>query len=130
MRRNPHLDFFYTRDHIWIQRMNNYRIRIGLTPYAVSELRDIVSLELPEAGSRVRAGHSIGTVESAKTVSDLYCPMNGVIVEVNTLLERSFESLAKDALGEGWIAVIEADQPVDVDGWLKANEYALYIKEE
>lgn len=98
-------DLRYSSDHEWA-RVEGDTIRVGITDYAQDHLGDVVYLQLPEVGATVEAGTSFGEVESTKSVSDLYSPVSGEVVEVNSDLESDPQLLNRDPYGEGWICVI------------------------
>jgi glycine cleavage system H protein len=108
---------FYTAEHEWI-RDDDGRFRIGITDYAQDALGDIVYVQLPEVGAEVHAGQSFGEVESTKSVSEIYAPVQGVVLEVNAELDGSPELVNHDPYGAGWMVVV---QPVD----LRATETML-----
>lgn len=116
-------DLRYTQEHEWAHGDGN-RVTVGITQYAQDALGDVVYVDLPAAGTRVEAGQPFGEVESTKSVSDLYAPVNGTIVERNETLESAPELVNSDPYGQGWMVVIEADQPADLDGLLSAADYA------
>lgn len=118
---NPE-DLRYTQEHEWARGDGN-RVTVGITQYAQDALGDVVYVDLPAAGTRVEAGQPFGEVESTKSVSDLYAPVNGTIVERNETLESAPELVNSDPYGQGWMVVIEADQPADIDGLLSAADY-------
>ena len=99
-------DLAYSSDHEWI-RSDGARARVGITDYAQDALGDVVFVQLPEVGTTVNAGDAIAEVESTKSVSDIYAPVSGTIVEVNADLSDAPERLNEDPYGEGWIFVIE-----------------------
>ena len=99
-------DLQYTKEHEWIRPQGD-AIVIGITDFAQSELGDIVFVELPEVGSALRAGETFGTVESVKTVSDLYAPVSGTVVRVNEALQDAPEKVNEDPYGEGWMLEVE-----------------------
>ena len=115
-------DLRYSSDHEWI-RMEDGRIRIGITDYAQDALGDVVFVELPEVGASVAAAASISEVESTKSVSDIYAPVAGTITEVNADLGEAPERLNDDPYGEGWICVIEPADPTELDQLLSAAAY-------
>ncbi len=112
----------YTEEHEWA-RADGARITVGITSYAQDELGDVVYVDLPAAGTRVEQGQPFGVVESTKSVSDLYAPVTGTIVERNESLESSPELVNSDPYGEGWMVVIDADDPRAIDRLLSAEEY-------
>jgi glycine cleavage system H protein len=99
-------DLAYSSDHEWI-RAEGGRAKVGITDYAQDALGDVVYVQLPEVGTSVTAGEAIAEVESTKSVSDIYAPVTGTIVEVNADLADAPERLNDDPYGEGWIFVIE-----------------------
>jgi len=100
-------DLKYTKKHEWA-RVEGNRLTIGITDYAQGELTDIVYIELPKVGQAVEAGVEMATVESVKSTSDVYSPVAGKVVEVNSDLENSPGDINTDPYGKGWLAVIEA----------------------
>jgi len=119
----------YTQDHEWAQLDNDGRVRVGITDYAQDALGDVVYVELPEAGSLVDAGGTVGEVESTKSVSDLYAPVAGTVAEVNTALSDTPQRLNDDPYGEGWICVIEPSEPAAYNALLDAEAYRASISE-
>ncbi len=113
----------YSSDHEWLRFEDENRVRIGITDYAQDALGDVVYVELPEVGLVVVPGGSMSEVESTKSVSDIYAPLAGTIVEANGDLADSPERLNEDPYGEGWICVIELDQEADLSGLLDAEGY-------
>ena len=99
-------DLEYSSDHEWI-RADGARAKVGITDYAQDALGDVVYVQLPEVGATVTAGEAIAEVESTKSVSDLFAPVTGTVVEVNGDLADAPERLNEDPYGEGWIFVIE-----------------------
>jgi glycine cleavage system H protein len=115
-------DLRYTSDHEWI-RQEDGRVRIGITDYAQDALGDVVFVQLPEPGSKVEAGGSFSEVESTKSVSDIYAPVAGTVVEVNNELADAPQRLNEDPYGEGWICIIEPADPGAFEGLLDAAAY-------
>lgn len=115
-------DLRYSTDHEWA-RLENGRVRVGITDYAQDTLGDVVFVQLPEAGTTVEAGAAFGEVESTKSVSDVYAPIGGTIVDVNADLADAPNRLNEDPYGEGWICVIEPDDPAALDALLDAEAY-------
>jgi len=123
-------DLYYTKEHEWA-KIEGEVVRIGITDYAQKQLRDIVYVELPEVGKKVKYMETIGTVESVKAVSEVYSPVSGEVIEVNSELENSPELVNQDPYGQGWIAVIKPDNlNEDIKKLLTAEKYAELIKEE
>ena len=116
-------DLKYSSDHEWIKAEDANKVRIGITDYAQDALGDIVFVELPEVGSTVSVGQSISEVESTKSVSDIYAPVSGVVVEVNTDLDAEPERLNGDPYGEGWICVIDVADQGSLDALMDAEAY-------
>jgi glycine cleavage system H protein len=112
----------YSRDHEWAL-LEGDRVRMGITDYAQDALGDVVFVQLPDVGAAVTAGESLGEVESTKSVSDIYAPVTGQVVEVNAELSDAPNRLNEDPYGEGWICVIEADDPGSMDGLLDPDAY-------
>jgi glycine cleavage system H protein len=117
----------YSSDHEWV-RPEDGRVRLGITDYAQDALGDVVFVELAEVGRTVEAGESFSEVESTKSVSDIYAPVPGTIVEVNAELSEHPELLNDDPYGDGWIAVIEISDPTAIDGLLDAAGYRSLIE--
>jgi glycine cleavage system H protein len=120
-------DLHYTAEHEWVRRSGDDTVRVGITDFAQSALGDVVFVQLPDVGSAVTAGESFGEVESTKSVSDIYAPVNGKVVEVNTELTDAPQRLNEDPYGEGWICVIEMADPSAVTGLLDAEGYRKLI---
>lgn len=99
-------DLRYTKDHEWARREDDGRVRVGVTEYAVQQLGDVTLVDLPAAGAEVGAHDHFGDIESVKTVSELFAPLGGEIVEANGELEERPELVNEDPYGEGWMIVI------------------------
>lgn len=120
-------DLRYSSDHEWV-RIEDGRLRIGITDYAQDALGDVVFVDVPEVGRTVDAGESFSEVESTKSVSDIYAPIAGTIVEVNGDLADAPERLNDDPYGEGWICVIEPTDAAVADSLLDAAGYRALIE--
>ncbi len=120
----------YSEEHEWLKVEGEGRARIGITDFAQSELGDIVFVELPEVGDEVTAGEPFGSVESVKTVSELYAPVSGKVVEVNEALADSPENVNTSPYGDGWMIVVEMSDPSQVDQLLTAEQYKKTISED
>ena len=118
----------YSKDHEWARLEANGRVRVGITDYAQDALGDVVFIELPATGTAVAAGDTFGEVESTKSVSDLFAPVSGTVVEVNDMLTDAPEKLNEDPYGEGWICLIEPDDPAQFDILLDASAYSSLIE--
>ena len=119
-------DLQYTKSHEWV-RIEGDTATIGITDHAQDELGDVVFVELPEEGDTFDAGESFGTVESVKAVSDLYTPVGGEVVEVNSALEDAPENINEDPYGEGWIVKLRTTDGADL---LSPEEYEKVVEEE
>jgi glycine cleavage system H protein len=115
-------DLRYTEEHEWT-RVEGGRVTVGITAYAQDALGDVVYVDLPATGTRVERGQPFGEVESTKSVSDLYAPVSGTIVERNEGLESSPELVNGDPYGQGWMVVIEADAADPLEGLMTAEQY-------
>lgn len=105
----------YTKEHEWIEEKGNQRIRFGITDYAQSALGDIVYVQLPKVGDVIASGKVCGEVESTKSVSEIFAPVSGKIVEVNQALDSNPETINSDPYGAGWIAEVEVSgAPTDL----------------
>lgn len=117
----------YSTDHEWA-RAENGRVRIGITDYAQDALGDVVYVEVPEVGRKVAQREACAEVESTKSVSEIYAPVAGTVVEVNGDLGNRPETLNEDPYGEGWICVIEVEDPTQIDELLDAEGYRALIE--
>ncbi len=122
-------DLRYSKDHEWI-RIDGDRGRIGVTDYAQNQLGDVVFLELPEVGQTLAPGDQFGTVESVKAVSELYSPVAGEVVEVNSDLTAKPELINEDAHGEAWMLVVRITDPASVDSLMDAKAYQAFVESE
>ena len=119
-------DLQYAKSHEWV-RIEGNTATIGITDHAQDELGDVVFVELPDEGATFDAGESFGTVESVKAVSDLYTPVGGEVVEVNSSLEDAPENINEDSYGEGWIVKLRTTDEPDL---LSPEEYERVVEEE
>lgn len=117
----------YSSDHEWA-RLDGGRVKIGITDYAQDALGDVVYIELPEVGTKVTAGDAFSEIESTKSVSDIYAPVSGTVVEVNADLADAPERVNEDPYGEGWICVIEIGSAAALDDLLDADGYRSLIE--
>ncbi len=115
-------DLKYTKSHEWL-KVDGDTVTIGITDHAQSELGDVVYVDLPEAGRAVQVGDSFGSVESVKTVSDLYAPVSGEVTEVNGALAAQSELVNSDPHGEGWMVKVKMDNASQLDSLLDAAAY-------
>ena len=120
-------DLRYAEDHEWARTEGDGRIRLGITDYAQDALGDVVFIEMPEVGSTVEKGSPFTEVESTKSVSDIFSPVSGTIVEVNADLADAPERINEDPYGEGWICIIEMADPSQLEQMLDADGYRSVI---
>lgn len=121
-------DRLYTKEHEWVREQNG-ETEIGITAYAVDQLGDItlVSLDV-KAGDEVKAGEIFGTIESVKTLSDLYAPMTGKVIRINDALDANPEIINDDCWGKGWMLAIAPSDPAQKDKLLSADDYKKLIE--
>lgn len=118
----------YSKEHEWV-RVDGNLAYIGITDFAQDELGDIVFVELPDTGRTLAANETFGTVESVKTVSDLFAPVSGKVVQTNDKLGDSPELVNSDSYGEGWMIVVELANPSELDDLLDSAGYEAHISE-
>ena len=116
----------YTRDHEWID-LSGDRGKVGITDYAQKQLGDVVYVELPEVGTKLKPGQSFGTIESVKAVSELYSPVSGEVVEVNAALKDKPEAVNTDPHGS-WMIVLKIADPAEAGLLLDAAQYSDLVK--
>jgi glycine cleavage system H protein len=116
-------DLRYTAEHEWVRTTGDDTVRIGITDFAQDSLGDIVFVQLPDPGTAVKAGDTLGEIESTKSVSDLYAPVTGTVAARNDALEGEPELINSDPYGDGWIVEITLDDPAVVDSLLDAAAY-------
>lgn len=119
----------YSEEHEWVKEEGD-KVRIGITDFAQSELGDIVFVELPDVGDEVTANEPFGSVESVKTVSELYAPLSGKVVEVNEDLDDSPEFVNESPYEKAWMIVIEPTNPSEMDKLMSVEQYEQLISEE
>ncbi len=117
-------DLKYSPEHEWVRGGNESTVRVGITEYAADQLGDIVFASLPTVGESVSAGDACGELESTKSVSDIFCPVAGVISAVNATLEASPETINTDPYGDGWLFELDLDEGADLEDLLDADAYA------
>ncbi|GLY67659.1 glycine cleavage system protein GcvH [Amycolatopsis taiwanensis] len=117
----------YTEEHEWVATGSGDTVRVGITEYAQDQLGDVVFVELPEAGKRLTAGETFGEVESTKSVSELYAPVDGEVTAVNGAVADSPELINSDPYGEGWLIEVRVDDPAGLEGLLDAEAYQRLI---
>ena len=119
----------YTKEHEWV-RMDGERGTVGITDYAQGQLGDVVFLELPEVGRVLKQGEVFGTVESVKAVSELYAPVDGEVVEVNSALVSAPEKINSDPYGDGWMIKVRLADAKAAEGLMDAAGYEARVAEE
>ena len=119
----------YTREHEWAL-VEGSRVRVGITDFAQEQLGDVVFVGLPEVGSAVEQGKPLGEVESTKSVSDVFSPISGTVVEKNDAVEASPEKINSDPYGDGWLVLVETDEEARAvgAGLLGADEYRAFVE--
>ena len=119
----------YTREHEWVLEEGDGRIRVGITDFAQDALGDVVYVDVPEVGAEVRAGQPFGEVESTKSVSDVYSPVTGRVIERNSALEDRPELVNEDPYGDGWMISVERTGSDDPVALLDADAYRRFTEE-
>ncbi|QQR80270.1 MAG: glycine cleavage system protein GcvH [Deltaproteobacteria bacterium] len=122
-------DLKYTKEHAWVTT-NGKTVTIGISDFAQDQLGEIVFVELPEEGEEFSEGDAFGVVESVKSVSDVYAPVAGKVVELNDPVVDSPEIINDDCYGDGWLIKLEVSDASQLDELMSAKEYAQFLKEE
>ena len=122
-------DLRFTKEHEWARAEGEGRVRVGITDYAQDALGDVVYVDLPEVGTSVEAAQPFGEVESTKSVSDVYCPISGTIVERNPLLEDHPELVNEQPYGDGWLVVVAPPDVRALDDLLDAAAYRAFVEQ-
>jgi glycine cleavage system H protein len=120
----------YTKEHEWARAEGEGRVRVGITDYAQDALGDVVYVDVPEVGTSVQGNQPFGEVESTKSVSDVYSPISGTIVERNPLLDERPELVNEQPYGDGWLVVIEPGGAGELDALLDASAYRSFVDEQ
>ena len=121
-------DLRYSKEHEWA-RFEQSLVRVGITDFAQDSLGDVVYVDLPAIGSKVEAGRPLGEVESTKSVSDIFSPVSGTVVEVNAVIEERPEIVNEQPYGEGWLLVIEPSDPPGTDSLMDADAYRAFLED-
>jgi len=121
-------DLVYTDDHEWA-RVDGNVATIGVTTFAVEQLGDVTQVDLPDEGETIHQGDVFGSVESVKAVSDLFAPISGTVVKVNTPLHDSPEYVNEDPYDQGWFIQVEISQQAELEKLMSADAYAAYLKD-
>ncbi len=119
----------YTREHEWVQAGDG-TVRVGISDFAQDALGDVVYVEIPEVGTEVKAGEPFGEVESTKSVSAVYAPVGGRVVDRNSTLADAPEKVNQDPYGDGWMIVIEVEDPSALDALMDAAAYRAFTESE
>ena len=120
-------DLIYTEEHEWV-RVTGENAIVGITDYAQSQLGDIIFLELPDVADKIIAGEPFGEIEAVKTVSELYAPVDGTVIEVNNNLEDFPEKVNQDCYGDGWIIKIKPENKIEKEDLLDHKQYSNIIE--
>ena len=120
-------DLIYTEEHEWVRIAEENAI-VGITDFAQSQLGDIIFLELPDVADKIIAGEPFGEIEAVKTVSELYAPVDGIVIEVNSNLEDFPEKVNQDCYGDGWIIKIKPENKIDKENLLNHKQYIKIIE--
>ena len=120
-------DLIYTEEHEWV-RVTEENIIVGITDFAQSQLGDIIFLELPDVADKIIAGEAFGEIEAVKTVSELYAPVDGTVIEVNNNLEDFPEKVNQDCYGDGWIIKIKLENKIEKQDLLDYKQYSNIIE--
>ncbi|MEC0243169.1 glycine cleavage system protein GcvH [Paenibacillus dokdonensis] len=122
---------WYSKDHEWVEKVSGNVVRIGISDFAQHQLGDIVFVELPDEGTEVKAEETIGTIESVKTVSDLFSPVGGQIMKINSNLNDEPELVNSEPYEGGWMAEIEVQGELDehLSTLLSAEQYEKFLEE-
>jgi glycine cleavage system H protein len=123
-------DLKFMKSHEWARVEGDGKVTVGISVHAQGLLGDLVYVELPNVGDRVEAGNACAVVESVKAASDVYSPVTGKVVEVNAALSDKPETINEDAYGDGWIFVVEAEEPEQLNELLGPDDYAELLEEE
>jgi glycine cleavage system H protein len=122
-------DYRYTKEHEWV-KIEGEVGKVGITDYAQHELGDVVYVDLPKVGAKLKASEPLGTVESVKAVSDIYAPVSGEVVEINSALGEAPEQINKDPHGAAWLVKLKLANPAEVAGLMDASAYAAFIADK
>ncbi|WAT15663.1 glycine cleavage system protein GcvH [Xanthomonas fragariae] len=123
-------DLKFLKSHEWARVESNGRVTVGISDHAQSLLGDLVYVELPGVGDTVQVGNGAAVVESVKAASDVYSPVSGTVVEVNSALSDTPETINEDAYGEGWIFVVELDDKEQLNDLLSPEDYAELLEDD
>jgi len=122
-------DLYYSQEHNWV-RLTGNRGTVGITDFAQQEMGEILYTELPDEGSQIEHGDIFGTLESSKTVAELFSPVSGEVISINKDLEEEPSLVNDDPYGKGWLMVLELDDPSDLQGLFSAVEYEDFLEKQ
>ncbi len=122
-------DLRYTKEHEWVRDDGGGRVRVGITDYAQDALGDVVYVDIPETGTSVTGMQPFGEVESTKSVSDVYSPVSGTIVERNALLDERPELVNESPYGDGWLVVVQVADPSEIQSLMDAPAYQAFLRQ-
>jgi glycine cleavage system H protein len=122
-------DVRYTKEHEWVRDEGSGRVRVGITDYAQDALGDVVYVDVPEVGTAVTAAQPFSEVESTKSVSDVYSPVTGTVLERNQQLEDRPELVNESPYGDGWLVVLDASEPGQLDELMDADAYRTFVQQ-
>lgn len=123
-------NLLYSKEHEWVEVLGDNRVRIGITDFAQHQLGDIVFVEIPQADEEVTVNQNMGTIESVKAVSEIFSPVSGRVVEVNSELEDAPETINGEPYGGGWMVVVELSQPDELKELMTVEQYTSFTEEE
>jgi glycine cleavage system H protein len=122
-------DLRYTKEHEWVRDEGNGRVRIGITDFAQEALGDVVYVDVPDVGALVTSGQAFSEVESTKSVSDVYAPVDGTVIQRNAMLDERPELVNDAPYGDGWLVLIEMSEPASLEALLDASAYRTFIEQ-
>ncbi len=120
-------DLLYHAEHLWVRRLDDAEVTVGISDFAQDQLGKVVYVDLPEEDDELEAGSEMGAIESAKSVSDLIAPVSGLVLEANAALDDDPSALNNDPYGAGWLARIKLDDPAQLDSLMDAAAYKAAI---
>ena len=123
-------DLRYTKEHEWVRDEGSGRARVGITDYAQDALGDVVYVDVPQPETEVTAGRPFSEVESTKSVSDVYAPVSGKVVDRNAQLEDRSELVNEAPYGDGWLVVVEMSEPAQLEGLMDAAAYRAFVEQQ
>jgi len=122
-------DLRYTKEHEWVREEGEGRVRVGITDYAQDALGDVVYVDVPEVGTEVTANQAFSEVESTKSVSDVFAPVSGTVLERNALLEERPELVNEQPYGDGWIVVLQVSEASELEALMDAEAYRALVQQ-